>query len=66
MITTAQFEGLMWEFDNIIYETVTDVFGEPLARGDEGQKIWILIFNIRDESYYDDSQTSYVVGYYAL
>lgn len=65
LITTAQFEGLMWEFDNIIYETVTDVFGEPLARGDEGQKIWILIFNIRDESYYDDSQTSYVVGYFS-
>ncbi|MFX0082671.1 MAG: hypothetical protein ACFE94_13055 [Candidatus Hodarchaeota archaeon] len=65
LITDAQLEGLMTEFDTNIYPTVTGVFGEPLPRGDEGQKVWILIFNIRDESYYDDSQTSYAVGYFS-
>jgi hypothetical protein len=64
-ISTAQLTGLMNEFDNTIYPTVTDVFGEPLPRGDEGQKIWTLIFNIRGDSYYDDSVTSYIVGYFS-
>ncbi len=65
LISIPQLEGLMEEFDDNIYPTVTSVFGEPLPRGDEGQKVWVLIFNIRDESYYDDSQTSYAVGYFS-
>lgn len=64
-LTDVQLDGLMWEFDNVIYDTVTNVFGEPLPRGDEGQKIWTLIFNIRDDSYYEDEVTSYVVGYFS-
>ena len=65
VISHAQLEYLLGEFDNNIYPTVADVFGEPLARGDEGKKTWILIFNIRDESYYDCSQTSYIAGYFS-
>jgi hypothetical protein len=64
-ISTAQFAYLLGEFDNTIYPTDTTIFGEPLPRGDEGQKVWILIFNIRDASYYDCSQTSYIAGYFS-
>ncbi|MFX1359159.1 MAG: hypothetical protein ACFE8T_02320 [Promethearchaeota archaeon] len=64
-ITLAQLQFLLDEFDNTIYPTVTDTFGESLPRGDEGQKVWALIFNIRSASYYDDSATSYTVGYFS-
>jgi hypothetical protein len=64
-ISTSQLSYLLSEFDNNIYPTVSTVFGEPLPRGDEGQKTWILIFNIRDASYYDCTQTSYVAGYFS-
>ncbi len=65
VISHAQLQYLLNEFDNNIYSTVAEVFGDPLPRGDEGQKTWILIFNIRDESYYDCDQTSYIVGYFS-
>ena len=65
VISHANLEYLLGEFDNNIYPTVADVFGEPFPRGDEGKKTWILIFNIRDESYYDCSQTSYIAGYFS-
>jgi hypothetical protein len=64
-ISTDQLAYLLDEFDTVIYPTDTSVFGEPLARGDEGQKVWILIYNIRDESYYDCAQTTYVAGYFS-
>ncbi len=63
--TLEQCQYLLDEFDTVIYPTVTSVFGEPLPRGDEGQKIWVLIFNIRDRSYHDDTATSYAVGYFS-
>ncbi|MCJ7569996.1 MAG: hypothetical protein MUO58_21000 [Anaerolineales bacterium] len=44
VISHAQLEYMLGEFDDNIYPTVGDVFGEPLARGDEGKKTWILIF----------------------
>jgi hypothetical protein len=65
VISHAQLEYMLDEFDNNMYPTVADVFGEPLPRGDEGQKTWTLIFNIRDESYYDCDQTSYIAGYFS-
>ena len=65
VISHAQLEYMLDEFDNTIYPVDSTVFGEPLPRGDEGQKTWILIFNIRDESYYDCTQTSYVAGYFS-
>ncbi len=64
-ISTAQLQHLLAQFDTVIYPTDTSVFGEPLARGAEGKKTWILIHNIRDESYYDPAQTSYVAGYFS-
>ena len=64
-ISTAQLAYLLGEFDNTIYPTNTTVYGEPLPRGEEGQKTWILIFNIRDASYYDCTQTSYIAGYFS-
>jgi len=65
-ISTAKLAYLLDEFDNNIYPTCTGIFGQHLVRGDEGQKIWILIFNIRDESYYDPAQTSYIAGYFSV
>ncbi len=64
-ISTDQLAYLLDEFDNNIYPTDTSVFGEPLPRGDEGQKTWILIHNIRDDSYYDCETTWYVAGYFS-
>ena len=46
-ITHAQLEYLLDEFDNNMWPTNTTVFGQPLPRGDEGTKVWTLIFNIR-------------------
>lgn len=65
LLTPEQLAYLLDEFDNNIYPTNTSVFGEPLARGAEGQKTWILIFNIRDEAYYDPSAESYIAGYFS-
>ena len=48
-ITHAQLEYLLGEFDNNMWPTNTSVFGQPLPRGDEGTKVWTLIFN---ESFY--------------
>lgn len=64
-ISTTQLAYLLDQFDTVMYSTVATVYGEPLPRGDEGQKVWILIFNIRDESYYDCTQTTFVGGYFS-
>jgi hypothetical protein len=64
-ISTAQLSYLLEQFDTVIYPKDTSVFGEPLPRGEEGQKTWILIHNIRDAAYYDNTQTSYVAGYFS-
>jgi len=69
-ISTAMLEYMLNEFDTNIYPTDTAIFGEPLPRGEEGQKVWILIHNIRDESYYptppgEDDPESYVAGYFS-
>lgn len=64
-ISTTQLAYMLDQFDTVIYPTETQVFGEPLQRGPEGRKTWILIHNIRDESYYDGSQTSYIAGYFS-
>ena len=64
-MTPEQLTYLLDEFDNNIYPTDTSIFGEPLARGAEGQKTWILVFNIRDEAYYDPTATTYIAGYFS-
>lgn len=64
-ISTAQLTYLMNEFDSNIYPTMTDTFGFPVERPVGETKIYILIMNIRDGSYYDESETSYVAGYFS-
>ena len=65
LLTPGQLAYLLDEFDDNIYPTDTSIFGEPLARGAEGQKTWILIFNIRDDAYYNPAATSYIAGYFS-
>jgi hypothetical protein len=65
VLTPAQLDYLLYEFDNTIWPSNTTIYGEPLPRGDEGQKIWTLIFNIRDEAYYDTTAESYIAGYFS-
>ena len=65
IITDAQLDYMMAEFDNTIYPTVTTIYGEPILRGDEGQKIWTLLFNIRDYAYYNTDAQSYIAGYFS-
>lgn len=65
LVTPAQLGYLLDQFDTNIYPTMADVYGEPNPRGDEGQKVWILILNIRDEAYYNPRATSYIVGYFS-
>jgi hypothetical protein len=65
IITDAQLDYLRDEFDNTIYPTIAAIYGEPLPRGDEGQKVWTLLFNIRDDAYYDTEATTYIAGYFS-
>lgn len=65
VLTNEQLEYILDQFDDVIYPVVTDAFGEPLPRGDEGQKVWILIFNIRDDAYYDPNAETYIAGYFS-
>ncbi len=64
-ISTDQLTYMLDQFDSNIYPTDTAIYGEPLPRGDEGQKVWILIHNIRGDSYYDCTVTSYIAGYFS-
>ena len=62
------------EFDNVIYPTEAEVYGVPASRPsdpanpeyEDKDKIWTLIFNIRDLAYYDPTATSYIAGYFSL
>ena len=63
-ISTAQLTYLLDQFDTNIYPAVTGVFGDLLPRGDEGQKVWVLIHNIQDDSFYGDYEY-YIAGYFS-
>jgi hypothetical protein len=65
LLTPAQLEYMLNQFDTVIYPTDTSIYGEPLARGAEGQKVWMLILNIRDDAYYNPAATSYIAGYFS-
>ena len=65
LLTPTQLDYMLNQFDTVIYPTDTSVYGEPLARGAEGQKVWMLILNIRDEAYYNPDATSYIAGYFS-
>lgn len=64
-ISEDQLVYMLDQFDKVIYPKDTQIFGEPLPRGAEGQKVWILIHNIRDEAYYDEEAESYIAGYFS-
>ena len=64
-ISTAQLAYMLQQFDDVIFPTVTTVFGMLDERGDEGTKVWALIHNIKDEAYYDSDETSYIAGYFS-
>jgi len=64
-ISHEQLEYMRDEFDGNIYPTVATNYGEPEPRGDEGQKVWILIFNIKDWAYYDEDAEWYIAGYFS-
>lgn len=54
------------QFDNVIYPTDTTFFGMPVERPSGNTKIDILIFNIRDESFYSpETVTWYIGGYFS-
>jgi hypothetical protein len=65
LLTPAQLTYMLDAFDNDIYPTEASTFGTPLARGADGQKVWMLLFNIRDEAYYDATAESYIAGYFS-
>jgi hypothetical protein len=65
LISHDQLVYMLDQFDNVMYPTNTTIYGEPLPRGDEGTKVWLLILNIRDDAYYDPDQTTYIAGYFS-
>ncbi len=67
-ISESKLVYLLDQFDTVIYPKERQIFGEPLPRGGEGKKTWILIHNIRDESYSapsSDCPDTYVAGYFS-
>ena len=60
----TQVQFILDEFDKTMWPTCTGVFGKPASRGEEGQKTWVLIHNIRDTWYYDPTQPFYIAGYF--
>ena len=76
VITDEMLDYMVDEFDNNMYPTMAGIFGVPASRPSnpadpdydefDKDKIWTLIFNIRDEAYYDPDATSYIAGYFSL
>ena len=76
IITPEQLEYMVDQFDNNIYPTMEEIYGIPDPRPDDmdtsnpewgdRNKIWTLLFNIRDDAYYDPAAESYIAGYYSL
>jgi Immune inhibitor A peptidase M6 len=65
LVTRGQLSYLLNSFDTTIWNTEAPVWGTPLARGSEGQKVWILIYNLIDDAYYNPNVGSYVAGYFS-
>ncbi len=81
VITDAQLNYIRGQFDNVIYPKETAFFGTPevmngtnaaltsmLGLPDgyyDGDKLVVLISNIRDEMYYNPSYPIYIAGFYS-
>lgn len=78
-IYDSQVEYIMNEFETVIYPVESEYFGTPdfhdgsdsVGAGeglpyfsDEDGKLMIMVWNLIDESYYDSTYPSYVVGFY--
>ena len=67
LITPAMLDYMVEEFDDNGYPTMAEIYGIPFSRGtDEPDKVWTLLFNIRDEAYYNTAAESYIAGYFSL
>ena len=66
IITMENLTYIVDKFDNVIYPTDTAFFGMPVERPPGNTKIDILIFNMRDESFYSpETVTWYIAGYFS-
>ena len=81
VITPEQIDYLMEEFDTNIYPKDTEFFGTPAARNGansllvawgyfpegyyDGDKVAILVDNIRDDNYYDPTYPFYIAGFFS-
>ena len=72
IITDEMLDYMVDEFDDNMYPIMMDIYGVPLPRPflDESdpdrEKVWTLLFNIKDDAYYDPTAESYIAGYYSL
>ena len=69
-ITAEQLTYMKDEFDTNMYPTLTSIYGYPDSRPDDpndedADKIWILIFNIKDWAYYEEAAEWYIAGYFS-
>ncbi len=75
-----QVEYLIEEYEDVIYPIETNYFGTPTFHdgsnsvfegyglpffNDDDGKLMIMVFNMVDDSYFDPTYPSYVVGYYS-
>lgn len=75
VITDEQVQYILAEFDNNIYPIDTDFFGSPDYHdgtnnlfGDPayyGDKVAIMIDNVRDDQWYDPGYPLYIAGFYS-
>ena len=71
IITVQQLEYMREDFDLNMYPTLTSIYGFPDSRPDvepadeDADKIWILIFNIKDWAYYVEEAEWYIAGYFS-
>lgn len=80
VVTQDQINYLLSEFDNTMWPIETEFFGAPIARdgldGDflgwyglpadyyAGDRLVILVDNVRDDAYYDSSYPFYIAGFF--
>ena len=66
IITMDNLTYIADQFDNVIYPTNTAYYGIPVERPPGNTKIDILIFNIRDETFWSpETVTWYIAGYFS-
>ena len=65
IVSDANLDYIMNQFDNVIYPTNTATFGsEPNPGIDNDARVFILLMDIRDRNYHDRSYQFYIGGYF--